>query len=259
MTEEIVTTPAVERAIELLKESVATRAIGVICGANGSGKTFALKAMEGRYGKLELPGTCFRYRCCQVNGPMRGVRDLLTEIGCGRGSLLQNGSSATLQLLVKYALHEFRKRNIRTLLLDEADLWGRDSLGGLITLYDFCRENDFPITIIMTGVLHPDQWIKNVSAALSRTLRIETVGNFDAPVMLAVLQEWGEPFLAWTKLVRAGNAEANKTARAIHKATNGNLRRMRYFADLFLLQNADVSRKSVEAIFAKMMRIGASA
>lgn len=253
--ERILTTPSVQAAVELLKDCVATRAIGVITGGNGTGKTFALKAITGRYSKLGLPGTCLSYRCCQVSGSTRGVKDLLTELGA-RGGIFQNGASATLQLLVKYALHELMKKDVHTLLLDEADLWDRDALGGLVTLYDFCREKDFPIALILSGTKELNDWIGGVSAGISRTLRFHRFSSMNLKMLTAVLQEWGEPFRILIESAKKGDQDAKRNLQLIHKHSGGNMRRLRFFADLFLLHEEDgpVARDSISRTFNKMIQ-----
>jgi hypothetical protein len=253
--EQILATPSVEAAIDLMKDCVATRAIGVITGGNGTGKTFALKAIAGRYSKLGLPGTCLSYRCCQVNGSTRGVKDLLTELGA-RGGIFQNGASATLQLLVKYALHELTKKDIHTLLLDEADLWDREALGGLVTLYDFCREKDFPIALILSGTKELNDWIGGVSAGISRTLGFHRFSSLSLKILSAVLQEWGAPFRSFIEAAKKGDPEAKRNLQLIHKHSGGNMRRLRFFTDLFLLHEPSgaVSREAISRTFNKMLQ-----
>jgi hypothetical protein len=258
--EQILTTPSIDRAIDLLLECTATRAIGVITGDNGSGKTFALRALAGRYAKLNLPGNCVFYRCCQVQGPTRGVKDLLSELS-GRGSVFRNGSSAGLQLLVREMLHELKKKDIRTLLLDEADLWEREALAGFVTCYDFCRGNDVPVTVIMTGTKALRDWIGAVPAGLSRTLRTEHFGSLSLTIMTSILQEWGEPFRQVVRLAKSGDAEAKRHLQVIHKHTGGNIRRLRFFAELLLLHQSDgeITRDRISHVFAKMINGGKGA
>lgn len=258
--EQILTTPAINRAIDLLLECTATRALGVITGDNGSGKTFALRALSGRYSKLNLAGNCLFYRCCQVQGPTRGVKDLLSEVS-GRGSIFRNGSSAGLQLLVRDMLHELKKKDIRTLLLDEADLWEREALAGFITCYDFCRGNDFPVTVVMTGTKALRDWIGAVPAGISRTLRTEHFGSLPLTTMTSMLQEWGEPFRDLVRSAKSGDPEAKRHLQVIHKHTGGNVRRLRFFAELLLLHQPDgsISRDLISKVFSKMINGGKGA
>lgn len=252
--EQILTTPSINRAIDLLLECMATGSLGVITGDNGSGKTFALRALAGRYSKLNLAGNCIFYRCCQVQGPTRGVKDLLSEIS-SRGSIFRNGSSAGLQLLVRDVLHELKKKDIRTLLLDEADLWERDALAGFVTCYDFCRGNDVPLTVILTGTKALRDWIGAVPAGISRTLRTEHFGSLSLAILTSILQEWGEPFRKLVALAKSGDPEAKRHLQAIHKHTGGNIRRLRFFAELLLLHQpkGPITRDVISNVFFKLV------
>lgn len=200
------------------------------------------------------------YRCCQVQGPTRGVKDLLSEVS-GRSSMFRNGSTAGLQLLVREMLHELKKKDIRTLLLDEADLWEREALAGFITCYDFCRGNDFPLTIIMTGTKALRDWIGSVPAGISRTLRTEHFGSLSLTIMTSILQEWGEPFRKLVQTAKTGDAEAKRHLQVIQKHTGGNVRRLRFFAELLLLFEPDstISRDLISQVFSKMINGGKEA
>lgn len=255
MTEFVVPTPAVETAMTLLRECMATQSIGALIGSNGVGKTFALKAVEGRYSKLGLGGACLRYRCCEVRGSTRGVRDLLMHLG-GRLASLRNGVTGGLQLYAKMAQAEFRKRDIRVLLLDEADLWDVAALGGLITLFDTLREGGLPLTIVLTGILPPAQWLDQLSSLRSRTLRVETVTPLSKETLLGVCQEWAEPFRQLAADVDAKKPASQKLLRTIFSGTQGNLRRARQLCDLLLMQGPqfELSEQTVLTAFGKMLR-----
>jgi len=257
MDEPIITTPTVSAAVDLLRECVATRSIGVLIGTNGCGKTFALRALEMRYSKLGLAGVCLRYRCCQVIGSTRGVRDLLLQLG-GRLASLRSGSTGGLQLFCKLACSEFSKRGIRTLLLDEADLWDVSALAGLVTLYDFLQESGQALTLIMSGVLPPAHWLDQISALRSRTLRIETIHPLGREVLLGVLQEWAAPFRGLSEKVTSGQQLAERLLKQIHRGTDGNLRRTRQFTDLMLMkgENFDLNEDTVAQAFSKMINQG---
>ncbi len=255
MNEQILTTPAVATAEALLKECWATRSIGAIIGANGSGKTFALRALELRYPKLGLPGTCLRYRCCQLQGVTRGVRDVLLHLG-GRLASLRSGATGGLQLFSKMAKTEFTKRDIQTLLLDEADLWDIGALSGLVTFYDLMADAGHPLVLIITGIAPSAQWLDQLSSLRSRTLRIEMVPPLSKELLLAVLQEWAQPFRNLAEKVNGGIAASEKLLKRIERGTEGNLRRARQFTDLLLMAGPDFSltEESVAAAFAKMLQ-----
>lgn len=254
MEEPILTTPCVSTAVDLFNECVATRSIGVMVGANGSGKTYALRALEMRHAKSGMGGVCVRYRCCQVQGSTRGVRDLLLHLG-GRLASLRTGATGGLQLFCKLAQAEFKKQDIRVLLLDEADLWDLSSLGGLVTLYDYLLENGRPVTLIMTGALPPPHWLDQISALRSRTLRIETIQPLSKEMLMGVLQEWAPPFLQLANQITNGVAAAEKRLKLIHRGTCGNLRRARQFADLLLMhgQNFKLTEETISWAFTRMM------
>jgi hypothetical protein len=253
MNEVIFTTPLIERCVELLKNCSSTKSIGAIVGGNGTGKTFALKALEGRYKALGLPGECFRYRCCQIeSGATRGIRDLLIELGAG-GAALMNGGATSVQLLAKIALRELSQRNIRCVLLDEADQWVTLTLAGLISLFDLCREKDYPVTLIVAGAQRPEQWLGALPAMRSRTLHVETSSNLDPTLMASVLKVWSEPLARLVAKNDVGEKAAAKVIARIHKGTNGNFRRLSYFAELSKQENdRAIDLAYVAEVLAKM-------
>lgn len=255
--EPIISTPAVEAGTTLLRECAATSSLGVIVGDNGCGKTFALRAMEARYPKLGLSGNCLRYRCCQVVGVTRGVRDIIVHLG-GRGAGFTNGATGGLQLFCKFALAEFKKRELRALLLDEADLWDITALAGLVTFFDFAREQQHHVTIIMTGVEATAKWIEAVGSARSRTLRIETVGPLSRELLLGVLQEWAPQFRTLAEEVNAGSASAIRLMDRIYRGCGGNLRRARQFTDLLLMEGEGVklTEELIRSTYRKILNSG---
>jgi hypothetical protein len=225
----ILTLPAVERAQKLYDECVQTRALGVIVGMNGTGKTSALKSIAGRHTAESKPGVCLYYRCARNSGPTRGLKDILQELGC-RDTLFRHGAS--VQMLVKFAQRELRKRDVRAILLDEADEWALDALGGFVTLFDVLRETDTPVAAVLAGVKAPSTWIGAIPSGDSRTLRVEQFSNLTPGMMLGILKKWLPTFEALAEEYEAKNAQTRKLVTAIAKVTSGNLRRLRFFADL---------------------------
>lgn len=213
-----------------------------------------MRALELRYGKLGLPGTCFRYRCCQIEaGATRGIRDLLLELGAG-GAALMNGSSVSVHVLSRIAIREFKQHNIRTLLLDEADQWSVQTLGGLVSLYDLCKEKEHPITLIVAGAERHERWIGALPAMRSRTLHFENSTNLDEAGMASVLKSWGEPFSGLVARVEAGENPAKRVFTRIFKGTSGNFRRLFYFTELAKQHPGQkIDTALVDAVLAKMV------
>lgn len=167
------------------------------------------------------------------------MRDILAALGC-RGAIFQNGSGASLQFLARFALREFKKREIRALLLDEADTWSEETLGGVVTLFDLCREEGSPLTLILVGVNDPEQWMGGAGAGRSRTLRVEAARALDGPTMLGVMAAWAPgPLRPLAERVGAGDKEARRLLRLLHRGLGGNLRRCRFFCDLLPLVAAE--------------------
>ena len=246
----ILTTPGIEKSILLVRECVSLGCLGAISGVPGTGKTVALRAIESRYHTLNLPGNCTYHRCCATAGPTRGIKDMLDSLGLRHGLL---PGTSTLQLTVRVAQRELATRQIRVLLLDEADAWDVPSLQGLIALYDATLSAGQPVSIIFSGSVHVVKWLDKYTAAISRTLRCEEFSNLSIALSVSILQQWADPFCQFAESYNAQKIEALKAVKIIHKATGGNLRRLNYFAKLFLLEHQEVTPESVTQTLSKMI------
>jgi type II secretory pathway predicted ATPase ExeA len=228
---EIITTPLVEQAWQLFSNCRITQSMGVIQGPSGTGKTFALKAILNRFTQAQLPGSLCIIPCCQASGPSSGVRGILRELGLG-GAVTSNHTVAGLHYLVKLAQREITHRNIAGLLLDDADNFAVDSLGGIVSLFNHLLEAGHPITIILAGVLPEERWIAQLPSAVTRTLHVERSGAMPLKLMAAVMKKMNGPLPAVVSAHQEGDKEAGKMLRLIHGRTGGIFRRVRFFADL---------------------------
>jgi len=247
----IITTPFVERTKALLVDCEAAQAIGILAGPNGAGKTFALRALQKRYSQTHS-STCVYYRCCQARGFTRGIRDVLTHLGVG-GAIVRNFSNASLQLLIKVAVREFASLNIGCVLLDEIELWNAEALGGLISLYDVCRDNGNGFTLVLAGAKPPALWTAGVAALVSRTLKIEEADLLDVKNTAGVLRNWHPAFERLCHRYDANEKSAVTTLKIVHKATRGNLRKLAFFGRLFVASNkTDITVPDVRALLKRM-------
>lgn len=249
MSHKILTLPSIEKTIHLVKDCVTLNCLGAISGIPGTGKTVSLQAVESRYVSMGLPGICVYYRCCSNSGPTRGIKDILESLGVRSGLL---PSVSTLQFTVKVAQREFATRQVRVLLLDEADSWDIPSLQGLITLYDTCLLSPHPVTFIFAGSVHLVKWLSKYNAALSRTLRCESLSNLTLPLTMSLLSQWGEPFEKLAFKVNQKNLEGLKTIKLIYQSTGGNLRRLTYFAKLAALEEKELSFEETKKILDRL-------
>ncbi len=234
--EKILTTPQLERTLALARDCLGLNCLGMLSGPSGTGKTVALQAVESRYSTLSDNGKPLYLRCCIVQGPTRGIKDILDSIGI-RASLLP--PNATLQSTIKLALRELHSRQIRLLLLDEADSWGLDSLEGVVSLYDWAAQRNQPISLLLAGTSDMVKWLGNYTSGLSRTLRCESFTPMSPELMLGVLREWDDRFAALASKVEAKDKEALALVKLVHKATSGSFRRLNYFARLMALSPSD--------------------
>lgn len=249
----IATLPFLNEASELLLDCVATGGIGVIAGPPGSGKTVALKRLAARYEGLGLPGACLYY-CCQQNaGTTRGVKDILMEFGIG-GAIIAQGHGASMQMILKLALRDFQRRNLRCLLLDETQRFDVDAMNGIVALHDHLREHGHPISIIVASNVDEPEWLTATESARSRTLKVLKSSYPDVAHMLGIISLWSDEFAAFAQAVDSGNKTAVNLARTLHNRTRGNLRRLNFFAKLFLRHHSGrpVTADSVESVFRRM-------
>jgi len=251
-TERIITLPAIEQAHQLAVHCLHLRCIGAICGSNGVGKTVALRSIETKFPTMGVQGTCVYYRAFHTDGYTRGVRDLLASLGI-RSSQIPMGAS--LQLVSKVALREFRAQQVRLLLIDEADCWTADALRGMISVVDAANQADLPLSVIFAGESGLPKWLGQHGAAFSRTLQINHFQNLPFDLTLAVLRPWGEPFQSLVAKVSEKDKDARLLAKRILQATGGNLRRMSFFARLYLANFPEppITSDQLEVTFAQML------
>lgn len=253
-TDRIISLPAIERAHQLATHCATLRCLGAICGPPGVGKTVALQSIESKYPTSGVPGVCIYYRAFHTDGYTRGARDLLANLGI-RSSQIPNGAS--LQMVCKVALREFRTRGIRLLLIDEADCWTLDSLRGMVSIIDAANQADIPMGAIFAGGSELPRWLGQHAAGISRTLQIDHLQNLPLDLALAVLRQWGDPFHALTERISQKEKDARMLAKRVLQGTGGNLRRLNFFARLYLTQfpESPMTIDQLETIFAQMLTV----
>lgn len=249
----IVTLPILGAAAELLLDCAATGGVGVISGPSGSGKSAALRRLVTRYTSMNQSGNAIYY-CCQTSaGSTKGIRSLLADIGVG-GAIIANGHGAPMQLILKIALREFMRKNIRALLLDESDRLDRDAIAGIFAMHDHLKDNGHPISLLMvTNQEHP-VWLADADPIRSRTLRVIRVEHVSVEEMVGILAVWSDEFTKFATKVDNGDKVADEIARHIHDNTGGDLRRVNYFARIFLRHFAgrELTMKSTEATLERL-------
>ena len=244
----VVTLPIFRKADELLIDCAVTGGVGVISGPTGSGKSVAMRRLVTRYPSLGLPGDAFYY-CCQSSiGPTRGIKALLGGIGVG-GAVIANGNATPMQLILKIVLREFLRQNIRCLLLDETDRWDTEAIEGLFAMHEHLRDNGHPIALVMVTNQENPAWLSDADPIRSRTLRVIRVSHVSVEEMLGLMAVWSDEFAEFATQVEKGEKEAVEIARHIHDSTGGDLRRINFFARIFLsyFSGSAVTMKTAEA------------
>ena len=186
-----------------------------------------------------------------MEGQTRGIKDVLTHLGAG-GAMLANGSSVSLQMAIKLAGRELRQRNIRAILLDEADLWTLSALVGFVTLLDSLKDQGWGGTAVFAGALNPELWLRAIPAAKSRILHVQLIQALDVETTAGVLSEWNPRFAEIAKLFDDGDVSAGRLFQAIHQGTEGNLRRLDYFRDIFPC-DTPITLKLVQRVLSQMV------
>jgi hypothetical protein len=153
------------------------------------------------------------------------------------------------------ALREFRAQQIRLLLIDEADSWSLDSMRGMISVMDAAAQADLPLSVIFAGDSDLPKWLGQHGAGISRTLQIDLFQNLPLDLTLAVLRQWGAPFQFLAEQISQKDKEARLLAKRILQATGGNLRRLNFFARLYLAHfpEAPITADHLEVTFAQML------
>ena len=231
----------------------ALRCLGVLTGDNGTGKTVCLKRLQAFPSKYGVEGKTAYFLAATTAGPTRGLKDFLADRGV-KQAIHQKGIS--MKLLTKLAYRELQEKDIRMLLVDEADLIDTAALQGFVSLSDTCRDLRFPIAVLFSGVRDPSLWIGPIGAAESRTLQYARLSALTPELITAVFSGWGRPVAQLAEQVKAKDKDAIGTIRAIHRATKGNFRRLYFFARLAALEHGEcrLTEEVVDEIFTKMAR-----
>lgn len=249
---EIITTPLVEQSWQLFENCRITQSMGVIQGPSGTGKSFAFKAILKRFTQAQMPGSLAIIPCCQSSGPSSGVRSILRELGLG-GAVVSNHAVAGLHYLLKLAQREITHQGINGLLLDDADNFAVDALGGIVSLFNYLKDSGHPIVIILAGVLPEERWIAQLPSAVTRTLHVQRSTSMPIKMMAAVMKRMGGPLPLLVEAFQQGDKEAGKILRLIHGHTGGVFRRVRFFSDLATEKSpGGLTLETTEAILAQM-------
>ena len=247
----IIPTPDIEAVGELAKDSSATASLSVVTGIPGTGKTEALKAIQRRWTSLGMPGTALYVRAHHVKGYTRPVKDILEILG--RKQTGANGTGS-LQFSIRICRQELEKQQIRGLLIDEAENWGTEGISGVIGLYDACRQEKQPLTVIMASAANPSTWIDQSASGKSRALRVMSLKPLPIEMLIGVLRAWGGGLEQLAEGVGKGEADALKLATRLHRHLSGNFRRLAYFAGLHHLHcpGQAISADSLDRVLPKL-------
>ncbi|MDK3155740.1 ATP-binding protein [Kamptonema cortianum] len=249
--DKIMQTPDIERALELARHVVSLDCLGAITGIPGTGKTEALLTIQSKYPGMGLPGKCAFVRCCGTEGSVSGVKQILASLGMKEAA---NIRGLSLELAIKMSVRLFQHEDYRLLLLDEAELMDAAALEGVISMADILKLNRHPIGMIMTGIQPAEKWIGSNNGGASRTVRSEVFREMSPAMALSLLREWKTSFARLSEKVEQKDKEAGLYVKLIHKGTGGNLRRLKFFAQLYglLHADADVTKENILLTFEKM-------
>jgi hypothetical protein len=202
---------------------------------------------------LGLPGEAFYYCCQSSKGSTRGIKALLGNIGVG-GAVIANGNAAPMQLVLKIVVREFLRKNIRCLLLDETDRWDAEAIAGLFAMHDHLKDNGHHISILMVTNQENPAWLSDADPIRSRTLRVIRVKHVSVEEMLGLLAVWDDMFAAFANRVDSGERAAMEIAEHLHEGTGGDLRRINFWARLYLkhFSGKTVSMESTETTLERL-------
>ncbi len=128
-----------------------------------------------------------------------------------------------MQLLLKLALRDFQRKNIRCILLDESDRWDFAAVEGMLALHDHLRERGHQISLILATMADSPAWMTEQEAARSRTLRVLRAERVTAAQIAGLLALWGDEFSALIE---------DDVVHLIRERTGGDLRRLNFFTRL---------------------------
>jgi len=249
--DKILRTHEIDRALELARHVVSLDCLGAITGIPGTGKTEALLTIQNKYPMMDLPGKCAFVRCCGTEGSVSGVKQILASLGMKEAA---NIRGLSLELAIKMSVRLFQHEDYRLLLLDEAELMDSAALGGVISMADMLKLNKHPIGVLMTGIQPSEKWIGLNNGGASRTVRSEVFRELIPTMALSLLREWQTSFARLSERVEQKDKDASLCVKLIHKGTGGNLRRLKFFAQLYGLLHADkdVTKENILTTFEKM-------
>jgi len=202
-------------------------------------------------------GTRLQSRSPLDHGRAYSVRQQRTSARALTAEISLIPPAAPLQIVSKFALRELLSRDIKLLLIDEADAWSSDSLRGLISLYDGASQSGNPISATLAGGPGLGKWLAELASGLSRTIRIEEFSPLPLELVMATLKRWDTRFATVAEELSAGTKEARRVAAAITRICGGNLRRLSFFTKLLQMHYPEckITIDTVEAVGEHLLHV----
>jgi len=236
-TDELFEHPGVEAAIGRLLAALEGRTSAVLTGESGTGKTFALRALEAK-----LPQG--RYRVTYLHNATLNLRDFYRQLAAALGIEPKATAEAVFRL-VSSQIEETAtaQKVLPVLVLDEAHLLPPVVLGHLHILLNFHRDSKPLLSLNLIGLTElRDKLARNVLASLAARLPVRAhLGALEGEQIGAYLRH---------RLRTAGCAQevfSEDGVLLIAEATGGVMRKIGVLATAALEVSCESKSKLVDA------------
>ena len=213
--------PTSTEAVRLVKESIHSSYMVVLCGQSGVGRREPVRVIASEWEQNSDPRKVVLFNCMETTKPIDLMKDLLWELGAKYGR--EQSLRQTTRLLVR----ELKERRIGLLCISGIDALSRSCIEHIPRLFEAVRADGDSMGLVVTS----DPGNSALFAISTHGLCQATVhlSTLDAKSTLGVMHAWDKRFEPILKRACQQKPQGMRCADIIHKNTNGNFERMAGF------------------------------